>query len=236
MSWNKKTHEQFIEEFKVKRPDLQVEGLYTTGKAHLTFICHLGHRWKTSPSHILNDMTPCPTCSHAAQGERRSKTQEEFIAGMIEAKSPMTLIGNYKNARTNVQVICPVGHIVMSHPGNLLKGSGCRQCVDYGKFRDSQITLYYVKILHEGRSYYKVGLTQREVSRRFAGKDGKKITCLYEEVYDSPLLAWEAEQSLLKAFKGFITKDKVLSNGGNTEVFCCDVLHMDNTTEDNTWL
>lgn len=234
MSWNKKSHDQFIEELSLKRPDLSVEGGYTTNKAKLSFTCKLGHKWDASPNHILNDMTPCPTCARTAQGERRSKSQEDFILGMQAVNSPMKLLGEYKNARTSVRTICPVGHISMSHPGNLLKGAGCRQCVDYGKFRPEPVTLYYIKVLHESKNYYKIGLTQRGLSRRFTGTDKLKITSLYEEEYDSPLLAWEAEQSLIKTFKEFITKDKVLSNG-NTEVFCCDVLHMDNTQE-SLWL
>lgn len=232
--WNKKTASKFMQELSEKRPDLTTEDVYVNNKAPMLFTCAQGHEFYSAPNHILNDKTGCRTCSNENLSKVRSKTTEEFLKEFESIESPLTILGEYVNARVRVDVVCDKGHYSSCLPSGILRGNGCRQCVDYGKFRDAPVTLYYVRILHEGKKYYKVGLTQRGVSRRFVGKEGAKITCLYEEVYDSPLLAWESEQSLIRVFKEFITKDKVLRKG-NTEVFCCDVLHMDNIQENSSW-
>lgn len=232
--WNKKTDQQFKLELGEKRPDLKTEDTYINNKFPMLFVCTSGHSFKAAPNHVLNDKSNCKVCANLKQSAERTRTQQEFIETLKSINSPFKVVGKYINAQTGVDVVCQKGHTSKVMPYNATRGSTCRQCVDYGKFRDAPVTLYYVRILHDSKTYYKVGLTQRGVSRRFVGAEGSKITSLYEEEYDSPLFAWEAEQSLIKAFKEFITKDKVLRKG-NTEVFCCDVLHMDNTQE-SLWL
>lgn len=226
MVWNKKTHEQFMSELAEKRPDLTTEDIYVNNKHKMNFSCANGHSFTTAPNHVLNDGTNCKLCSNENQSVNRLRSQKEFIEILESIDSVFTVVGEYTGANRKIEVVCDQGHTSYIFPHNAVRGSSCKQCADYGKLREIPTTLYYTRIDHEKKSYYKIGLTQRSFDRRFVGEEGRKVTLLYETVYDSPALAWEAEQSVLKAFKEFITKDKVLRKG-NTEVFVSDVLHLD---------
>ena len=235
MVWNKKTHEQFLKELAELRPDLSTEDVYVNNKTKMLFTCNKGHKWNCAPNHVLNDKTMCRVCRDEKLSTDRLRTHEDFVSILKAINSVFTVVGEYKGANIKVDVVCDKGHSSSVFPSNAVRGSSCRECVDYGKFRDIPTTLYYVKFNHDGRDYYKIDLTQKSLSRRFVGEEARKMTLLYETVYDSPALAWEAEQSVLKAFREFTTKDKVLRKG-NTEVFNSDILHLDSyQMEEETW-
>lgn len=236
MSWNKKSDEQFKEELRVKRPDITTKDKYTTNKTKMLFECSEGHSWETSPNHILNDCSACPYCSHNTKYLSRRSSSEYFKNRLDEVDSEFTVLGEYTTARTKIEVVCPKGHKSFCFPYGLVRGSSCLQCKGYAKFKEGRpITLYYAKINHDNKFYYKIGLTQKGFAKRFMGQEALKMELLYETIYDSVFLGYEAEQSILYAFSEFITKDKVLRKG-NTEIFNSDVLNLDSQTyEDFIW-
>lgn len=87
--------------------------------------------------------------------------------------------------------------------------------------------LYYLKILHNDKIYYKIGITNRTVKQRFSLEDLSKITILKETFYLSGLDAYHEEQKILKDFKGMLTLDKKILSSGNSELFEVDVLKLD---------
>jgi len=78
-------------------------------------------------------------------------------------------------------------------------------------------------------TFWKVGITGKDLKQRFNTEDRKKITVLYLYQFGNGVDAYKSEQNILKMFNVYRVKDKrkILSCGGNTELFHKDVLQMD---------
>ncbi len=227
MCWNKKTEEQFIEELAIKRPDIRLVGAYTTNKTKTSF-CHIacGHTWATAPNHILNDNSECPSCLKA-RPDRRTKSHETFVAQIAKACPLVKVIGQYTNAKEKVEILCENGHSSFSLPTNLLRGRYCTSCVEYRKFREQPITLYYVRLDASGGSFYKIGLTQRSIKARMKDFLPKfKVVVLAEIQYDCPEEAYALEQRIISESQQWVVSEPI-ARKGNTEIFTKDVLNLD---------
>jgi len=86
--------------------------------------------------------------------------------------------------------------------------------------------LYYIRINHNGKHYYKIGITTKSVRKRFNSLDLRKITIL--KVIEFPYwhLARFHEQSLLEKFNCYRNfNDELILSSGNSEIFIKDVLN-----------
>ena len=96
--------------------------------------------------------------------------------------------------------------------------------------RDSYIgtptILYYVKItsLNKDKIVYKTGLTQSSVINRFKREKLAKVEVITEELFENGEEAYEKEQKiLLEHSDELYWGDRILENGGNTELFEVDI-------------
>lgn len=65
-----KTHDSFIDEVRIKNPNIEVIGQYAGIKTKIEFKCRVcGHTWLSTPDSILNGGTGCPRCTQS-HGER----------------------------------------------------------------------------------------------------------------------------------------------------------------------
>lgn len=73
----KKTHEEYVEELKIKNPDIEVIGTYVNSSTSIEHHC-LKHDvyWNTTPSKLLSGYG-CPRCSRS-YGEKAIETFLEF--------------------------------------------------------------------------------------------------------------------------------------------------------------
>ena len=71
----RKTHEEFIEELKLKNPSILIVGKYVNCSTKIEVKClKCGHVWFTVPN-SLSQGHGCPSCAN-----NQKKTQQKFLA------------------------------------------------------------------------------------------------------------------------------------------------------------
>lgn len=178
----------------------------------------------------------CTKCSLERRSNYKRKKLDVFIE---EAKQVHGTKFNYehviyKNAHTKVIIECPIHGSIQITPCHHLRGQGCKLCsylktaFDARYLITTPAKLYYIKIESNGNTYYKIGVTGKDVATRFKEdiKKGVKITILKVWDYNQGNTAYYRENVLLKKFGVHISQDDPLLNG-NTEVFDKDVLKLD---------
>ena len=90
-----KTHEQYVDDVAIKRPDIEVVGGYK-GSNVKTLHKHkkCGNVWDVTPSGILSGYG-CPKCASNAK-----KTHEQYVAEVAKINPDIEVVGEYINANT----------------------------------------------------------------------------------------------------------------------------------------
>lgn len=168
---SKKTHEEFINEMKIKQPNIEVLGKYIHSKSGVYCKCKIcgfdcypnGKLWKPIPNNLLHkNPTGCPQCSGSV------KTHEKFIQEMSEKRPDINVMGKYKNKRSGVHCQCKIcgfsqyqdGTAWTPLPENLLSGMGCPNCNNENKtsFAEQAILFYCNKFTTAINRYTKFGV------------------------------------------------------------------------------
>ena len=128
----KKTLEEFIEDsIKVHGEKYDYsESKYIGGKTKITVICKEHGRFYPTPNNHVRK-TGCPKCSLIEQGERQTKTLEEFIIQSKNVHGDLYDYSqvNYINTETIISVKCKKhNELFYPTPNNHLRGSGCPEC------------------------------------------------------------------------------------------------------------
>jgi len=92
-----------------------------------------------------------------------------------------------------------------------------------------QTTLYYVKLLKDGLTAYKIGITtKKDVLDRFK-EENVTVEVIKQWTFEEGKEAFTKEQEVLREFKSFKHPNGIffLQNGGATELFYADVLGLD---------
>lgn len=228
----KLTHEEFIVRLNNIKPFIKcVDGERYSGSFNkLKFICSSGHIFSSSPSNILNDKyIGCKRCSAQKMSNEKMKDHSEFVRQVSLIHPNYEVVGEYRSCFSKVELLCDKGHKFSSRANDILYGTGCSICRTSGYKDNLPGTLYYLRVEDGGEIFYKIGITNLSVSKRFNMKDRAKITILMEEYYENGLLARIAERQVLDCFKEFIAKDVNILKKGNTELFIKDVLSLDDS-------
>ena len=122
----RKTHEEYINEVKIKNPDIEVIGKYKGNKIKILHRCNVcNNEWNASPSNVLKT-TRCPKCCN----NRYKKTHEEY-SEEVKIKNPnIKLLSKYTGVRNPIDCECLIcnNKWTTNHPSILLGGSGCPEC------------------------------------------------------------------------------------------------------------
>lgn len=227
----KLTHNEFISRLYSIKPFIRcAEGQRYNGSFYkLKFICSLNHEFEATPSNILKKETiGCKLCSAIKMSEERIKSQSLFIDQVREIHPGYSVIGEYLGCFRKVEVLCDKGHTFKSRANDLISGSGCSLCRTSGYKDNLPGILYYIRIDHEGEVFYKIGITNLSLNKRFSLPERSKIKVLMQEVYDNGLFARLAEKQILHSFNEFLVRGVNVFKKGNTEIFNKDVLCLDN--------
>ena len=130
----------------------------------------------------------------------------------------------YKNMQTKVKIICPKHGKFWQRPSDhIFNLQGCPSCGSTCFSTQKPGTFYVLKVIHEDKIYYKVGITNKSLKHRYStNHDKNKIKQCFIYTFKNGFLAQELEYKLLQQF----TKNKANTSillSGNTEILTQDV-------------
>jgi len=106
------------------------KAIYVNAITKMVITCKLhGDFEQSSNVHLRGD--GCPTCGHlktVSGSVQRAKEKFPIEAKEIHNNKYDYSLVDYKNARTNVEIICSVHGTFKQTPDNHLKGKGCKKC------------------------------------------------------------------------------------------------------------
>lgn len=125
----KKTTAGFVEEIKRLNPSVQIIGDYINSKTEIACRCLVcGHEWNPVPSSLLKGHG-CKFCAEKANGKKRRKSTEQFLAKLRMRNPDVQILEEYIDSKTPIRCRCSCGNDNWyASPGNLLRGSLCKEC------------------------------------------------------------------------------------------------------------
>jgi hypothetical protein len=182
----KKTHEEFLQQVKVKRPDVTVKSKYINSISFVTLKCECGWEYQQRPNNLLQGTKGCPICGNSGN---RNQTSETFIA---KAKN---IHGNtysyektlYKKAIEKVEVICFVhGSFFVTPHNHLTNKTGCPKCNSTQRWSYSEWETVGKSSKHfDSFKFYKIRCYDKETGEEFL-KLGKTYRSIGTRCYDIP--------------------------------------------------
>jgi len=130
MMSKKKTHEEYVNELKVKNPYVEVIGKYIDANTNIMHRCLIHNViWETKPSRVL-DGHGCKKCRIEKFKTSNTKTQEKYIEE-VKLKNPnIEVVGEYVGVKTKILHRCLIHNVIWDAlPTNILKGCGCYECL-----------------------------------------------------------------------------------------------------------
>lgn len=125
----KKTHEEYIEELKVKNPNIEVIGKYVNVNAKIMHHC-LKHNvyYETTPASTLQGCG-CNICRKEKSHNKLTKTHEQYVAELENINPMIDVVDKYIDTNTPIKHYCRIHNIFWdARPQNLLNGQGCTLC------------------------------------------------------------------------------------------------------------
>ncbi len=125
----KKTATDFVNELKVKAPDILPLEAYTNNRTKIRCECRkCGNQWLVTPAHLLSGKG-CPVCARKNSADKRRYSKEEFSEKVRLIHPNIEVVGDYINSQTKIEVHCTKCNNRWSVvPASLLSGTGCPKC------------------------------------------------------------------------------------------------------------
>lgn len=202
---------------------IDLKGNYIDSKTKILSVCRVcSHAWESQPGNLKKN--GCPSCS------RKIKGSIEKLQNRINLLGTGVLVsGEYKNKGAHVNCHCSICSFEWTtQPSALVRGTSCPSCARTGFNPSKPAYLYYLRVVSGNETFWKIGITGKEIHHRFHAADREKITLLYKHKFENGVLARSAEQNILRLYDDFRVKGRsdILYRAGNTELFYRDVLQM----------
>lgn len=127
-----KTHEEYVEELKIKNPTVYVIGRYINAKTPILHRCKTHNvAWIVTPDSILQGCGcgKCKIDKDAANAQSKRKTHQQYLAEISDNNIQIEPIEKYVNGNTNIHHRCKIcKHEWDVRPNNILSGHGCPVC------------------------------------------------------------------------------------------------------------
>jgi hypothetical protein len=180
-----------------------------------TFQCSNGHEWEANVNNILNGCE-CPECSRL----NKMLTPDE-INDRIKDRC-LTMTGNYTFSSEKTSFTCMIcEHVWQATPNNVMGGSGCPCCANYGFNNAAESTVYLLEYV----DFIKVGITN-DFDRRYPEliKSARlqPINVIRHDV-SSGKIARDIERVIKNKFTGGY-KTSVDYPNGHTETFSKEIM------------
>jgi hypothetical protein len=131
------------------------------------------------------------------------------------------------NTRTDFRFGNPSAYVVAKRNKWLDKICAHMRTVKYGFDRKAKAILYYLRVKTSKQVLYKIGVSNFDVDRRYSIEKAEfDVIKVWE--FESGAVAQDNETDILKKHKDHLySGPRVLSSGGNSELFTHDVLGLD---------
>lgn len=125
----RKTHEEFLLEIQDLCPTYTIIGRYVNCKTKVQCRCNIcKHEWSATPNNLLKGQG-CIICSNKKSGDKRRKTNEQFLLELSDITNTIIPLEKYKGALEKILVGCTeCGNQWYVEPHSLLQGKGCNVC------------------------------------------------------------------------------------------------------------
>ncbi len=195
-----------------------------------------GRAWTGADTKYLRETYPVKGMKHCAQVLNRTEMSIQKKAQKLRIQAPGRLkthsqyinelenkhilyipIEEYAGTETPILHRCIKQHEWKVRPKDIFSGYGCPTCAHTGIDRNKPAKLYFVSFIHNGSSYYKLGITTRSVRERFAGDWNRfNVSIIWEHDFLTAKEAYNKESELLKNNKDYLINLGILKSG-NTE-------------------
>ena len=131
----RKTQEQFVEEMKIKNPNIEILGQYINNQTPIKCRCKIcGCEWESSiPVNLLKCSYCCPECFKINSSNRERMGDEEYINRLIDNNIPVLPIEKYVNNSTPILHKCSLCGAQHNYaPNYLLQNKKCVVCQGSG--------------------------------------------------------------------------------------------------------
>ncbi len=127
----RKSNEQFAEEVLKINPTIKLLSEYKGKSEKVLIECLLcGERREVWASQLLKGVG-CNKCNLERRANNQAKSHNTFVEEMGKINPSIIILGEYSKSKTKIQVQCTrCGYIWDAFPSNLLKGHGCKRCVN----------------------------------------------------------------------------------------------------------
>ena len=124
-----KTHDQYIEEIKIKNPNIIIVGKYNGANNPTLHKCLIHNiEFNITPVSVLAG-SGCEECHKEKIGMANKKSQDEYIKELETVNKNIKLVGNYINNITPTMYKCLIHNVEFENtPACILRGYGCPEC------------------------------------------------------------------------------------------------------------
>lgn len=204
--------------------------VYITGSEKVIITCKKHGDFKQRPFSHLNRQG-CPQCGKNLRIKSITKTTEQFIKEAKEVHGDKYNYENtnYTNSKKKVIITCKHHGDFKQKAGSHLEGMGCSKCGMQSNFKRTEYIerakgrtciFYTIRCFNEEEEFYKIGITMKTVSERYATK--LKLPYDYEvvtEIHGNAEYVWNLEKEEKAKLKSFNYQPKTKFCGSKTECF-----------------
>lgn len=125
----RKTHEEYVEELKIKNPTVEVVGKYVGFKTKIMHHCliHDVH-WEAYPGNVIKGKG-CKECMKEKVSSRLVKSHEQYVSDLSIKNPSIEVVDEYINALSPIKHHCLIHDVYWeASPANALNGQGCPEC------------------------------------------------------------------------------------------------------------
>lgn len=125
----RKTHEDYVNELKIKNPNVEVIDKYINAKTPILHRCLIHDViWNTSPDGVLQG-AGCENCRRDKLHKHHQKTHAQYVQDLSIKNPNIKVIDEYIDCHTPILHHCEVHDVDWRiAPNNALQGGGCSMC------------------------------------------------------------------------------------------------------------
>ena len=125
----RKTHEEYVEELKIKNPNVEVIGKYINANTKILHKCLIHDTcWDTTPSRVLQGMG-CKKCHIEKCIQSNTRSHEEYVKQLQNVNPNIIPLEQFKTINDPILHHCKKHNVTWKViPDNVLRGRGCREC------------------------------------------------------------------------------------------------------------